>query len=372
MSWVRLDDDFPNHPKVAKLRPEAGWLWVHSLAWARKHKSTGGVIDDAVLARVAANAGVRQWKVHRASLVAVKLWEDDGDAIRIHDFDAFGGESATSIRGSAPPVPASGLTRTEIAQKAAAARWSGSKTAGAPHASCIQNAFGSDAPDASKPMHRAMHDASGSDASPSRTRTAARAASARVPDPDPDPDPSGGGEEERAGEAPKPESPKPDPVADVFRVVYPVEADELATSLRTCEMVKGRPPSVSLVDVAREAMIQIAPRGERVKDPVGYARTVFVRLLTPGEFAKAKALQSSPANGRHGGDGAPRIDVDHEAAMVRKSFEKKPAIADADDPTLGKPQPLWAGPTGSRKADAKSAAPASPALRLVADAKDPT
>jgi hypothetical protein len=53
VSWVRLDDQFADHPKVTTAGPLAGWLYVCGLLYAARYL-TDGFIPTAHVARLAA------------------------------------------------------------------------------------------------------------------------------------------------------------------------------------------------------------------------------------------------------------------------------------------------------------------------------
>ena len=48
MSWVKLDDQFSDHPKLLKVGPLAGWLWVSSLAYSSRYLTDGFIPEEAV------------------------------------------------------------------------------------------------------------------------------------------------------------------------------------------------------------------------------------------------------------------------------------------------------------------------------------
>jgi hypothetical protein len=57
MPWVRLDDQFPDHPKVVSAGPLAGWLHVCGIAYCNRHL-TDGFIPRAVAHRLANFEGI--------------------------------------------------------------------------------------------------------------------------------------------------------------------------------------------------------------------------------------------------------------------------------------------------------------------------
>lgn len=54
MSWIKLDDRFPDHEKTLAAGPEAAWLFVSALCWSSRHE-TDGKIPAAVMNRLVDN-----------------------------------------------------------------------------------------------------------------------------------------------------------------------------------------------------------------------------------------------------------------------------------------------------------------------------
>lgn len=86
MTWIYLDDNFPDHPKVMaamSIQPLAPWLFVCGLGHCRKHL-TGGVIGPLVVPTLMPLFRPKM----RQALIQVALWEDKGDGwIQVHDYD---------------------------------------------------------------------------------------------------------------------------------------------------------------------------------------------------------------------------------------------------------------------------------------------
>src|SRR5690606_30230650 len=108
VAWVYLDDQFPDHPKVALAGGDAGCLFICALAYAKRH-ATEGVIPTAQVPRLSDRKAPT--KLARR-LVEVGLWEEDGDTYRIHDYHEW----------NRP-----GENRKAAARKAAQARWRNSQ-----------------------------------------------------------------------------------------------------------------------------------------------------------------------------------------------------------------------------------------------------
>lgn len=93
MTWVRLADDFADHPKVIAAGPLAGWLWVCSLAYANKYLTDGFVPQGAVRRLADVDDPARL----AARLVEVGLWTRADGGYRIHDYADFQ-PSAETVR----------------------------------------------------------------------------------------------------------------------------------------------------------------------------------------------------------------------------------------------------------------------------------
>lgn len=78
MGWVKLDDGFPQHPKVIMLSLEAKWAYIESLCYAARYE-TDGKIPEVVSAKGPV----------RAELMASGLWESLENSVYIHDFLAY-------------------------------------------------------------------------------------------------------------------------------------------------------------------------------------------------------------------------------------------------------------------------------------------
>lgn len=89
MSWVRVEDSFPLHPKVLRAGPMAAYLFVAGLCFCQR-MATSGLISGSNLAHVAPELG----HVARlaARLVEVGLWEwagPDGQDYQVHDWSDY-------------------------------------------------------------------------------------------------------------------------------------------------------------------------------------------------------------------------------------------------------------------------------------------
>lgn len=85
MAWVRLADDFADHPKIVAAGPLAGWLWLCGIAYCNRYL-TDGFVPAAQVKRLAdvddpASLAVR--------LLDVGLWERAPGGYRVHDYAGY-------------------------------------------------------------------------------------------------------------------------------------------------------------------------------------------------------------------------------------------------------------------------------------------
>ncbi|MFI1889864.1 hypothetical protein [Streptomyces jumonjinensis] len=82
MPWVRLDDRFPSHRKVALLSDRAFRLYVSALCWASENLTEGRILDRelTVVARL------RGIKAAAKELEGAGLWDRVEGGWEIHDF----------------------------------------------------------------------------------------------------------------------------------------------------------------------------------------------------------------------------------------------------------------------------------------------
>jgi hypothetical protein len=95
MTWVRLDDGAPLHPKLLAVGPEAAWLWVAGLAYANRHVTNGAIPPQALPALYPSD----QWPRARlaklaAALVEAGLWTArEGGGWDVHDYAQYQAEA---------------------------------------------------------------------------------------------------------------------------------------------------------------------------------------------------------------------------------------------------------------------------------------
>jgi hypothetical protein len=80
--WVKLDDKFPDHHKVAVAGPLASWLYVCGLAYCNR-MLTDGFIPTGMVRRLADVDGAMRLA---ARLVAAGMWEPVEGGYLVHDY----------------------------------------------------------------------------------------------------------------------------------------------------------------------------------------------------------------------------------------------------------------------------------------------
>ncbi len=85
MSWIKIDDQFADHPKVLQAGPLASWLYVCGLTYCGRYLTDGWIPMQQVrkLADVDDPLGLA------ARLVAVGLWEEQPDGFIVHDYHDY-------------------------------------------------------------------------------------------------------------------------------------------------------------------------------------------------------------------------------------------------------------------------------------------
>lgn len=82
MGWVKLDDGFPEHPKVEAAGEKAAWLYVCGLAYCSRTLSDG-FIPGSRVKFLTKQAGAQKLA---DTLVRVRLWDRVEDGYVIHDY----------------------------------------------------------------------------------------------------------------------------------------------------------------------------------------------------------------------------------------------------------------------------------------------
>lgn len=81
MAWVKVDDHFPEHPKVLDVGPLAEALWLRALCYANRYR-TDGVIPAGFVRRMPDLDG----SAEAERLVSAGLWDQSETGYIIHDY----------------------------------------------------------------------------------------------------------------------------------------------------------------------------------------------------------------------------------------------------------------------------------------------
>jgi len=85
MSWVKIDDGAPEHPKLLAAGVAACWLWVCGLAYCNRQKRRDGIIPLAKVKLLYPGLGLK----HADALVDAGLLELVPEGYRIHDYHEY-------------------------------------------------------------------------------------------------------------------------------------------------------------------------------------------------------------------------------------------------------------------------------------------
>jgi len=78
MTWIKLDDTFPNNPKILPLSDKAFRLYIEGLCYANQYL-TDGFLAQAVINRLDSGNAYQE-------LLAAGLWLEQIDGAQIHDY----------------------------------------------------------------------------------------------------------------------------------------------------------------------------------------------------------------------------------------------------------------------------------------------
>ena len=117
MSWVKLDDSFPDHPKVVGLSASAKWAYIEGLCYCARYLTDGNL--PLGKARELGNKSVRE------ELFGVGLWElDPQQGIMVHDYLEYNPSRAEVMRERTERHEA----KSRAGRIGAARRWQGDST----------------------------------------------------------------------------------------------------------------------------------------------------------------------------------------------------------------------------------------------------
>lgn len=85
MGWVKLDDNFAEHPKVEEAGDLAAWLYVCGLQYCSRALSDGYIPAG----RVPRLTMLKRPQQLADKLVEVGLWERENGGFRVHDYTEY-------------------------------------------------------------------------------------------------------------------------------------------------------------------------------------------------------------------------------------------------------------------------------------------
>lgn len=85
MPWVRLDDGFPEHPKLLKAGPLAMLMQVAALCYCNRHL-TDGFIPEGKVPTLLNLDGLGDWREVLSALLREGIWERVDGGYQVHDY----------------------------------------------------------------------------------------------------------------------------------------------------------------------------------------------------------------------------------------------------------------------------------------------
>lgn len=137
MAWVKIDDQFPMHPKVVQSGPLGMAMQVAALCYCNRFL-TDGFIPAGVVPTLINLAGQSEiWEQVVGRLVHLGMWEEADGGYRIHDYLKYQPSREDAIRER--------QQKSEAGRKGAQARWQDSRSEaedGTSHGTCHSTCHG--------------------------------------------------------------------------------------------------------------------------------------------------------------------------------------------------------------------------------------
>lgn len=115
MSWAKLDDNFPDHPKIVAAGPMAGWLYVCGLCFCNRF-TTDGFIPETQVRRLVDLPNTDELADR---LIDVGLWEQAKGGYQVHDYleHQSSREHIETVRKARAEAGAKGGSKTQSNRK---------------------------------------------------------------------------------------------------------------------------------------------------------------------------------------------------------------------------------------------------------------
>jgi hypothetical protein len=82
VTWFKVDDQFPRHPKVVRAGTDAAWLFIAGGCYCSQYLTDGFIPKDALVGLTALRTPLKLAQ----RLVEAGLWHDRGDCWEVNDF----------------------------------------------------------------------------------------------------------------------------------------------------------------------------------------------------------------------------------------------------------------------------------------------
>jgi hypothetical protein len=92
VTWVRLDDSMPEHPKMVGLTDRAFRQHIAALCYSNRN------LTDGAIPLVIAHRLVTSGKRHAGELVTAGIWDTTNDGYQIHDYEDYQPTRAAVMR----------------------------------------------------------------------------------------------------------------------------------------------------------------------------------------------------------------------------------------------------------------------------------
>src|SRR4051812_45723186 len=83
--WFKMDNAFTDNPKVLRVGPSAGYLWIASIAWCARNQTDGILPKQQVKLLVDWQDSVSPFLLAEL-LVSERLWIDAENSYEVHDY----------------------------------------------------------------------------------------------------------------------------------------------------------------------------------------------------------------------------------------------------------------------------------------------
>ena len=104
MAYIKLDDRFPDHPKIVQAGPDAAYLYVCGLCYCNRYL-TDGYIPEAIVPRLTSYAD-EQIKQLVSRLLDARLWHVSSNALAHNGYEVHGYLEYQSGRASVEAIRA--------------------------------------------------------------------------------------------------------------------------------------------------------------------------------------------------------------------------------------------------------------------------